>query len=68
MEATKKIQVKVSVSYSSANTGKVRTVVTTDGEVDDMDSFMSVLCCILTKWTLQASSFQAPLIIMQVEQ
>lgn len=41
--SNKKIQVKVSVSYSSANTGKVRTVVTTDGEVDDMDSFMRLM-------------------------
>lgn len=39
----KKLSVKINVAYDSANTGKVRTVVTTDGEVDDMDSFMRLM-------------------------
>ena len=30
-------------TYASANTGKSRTIVTTDGEVDDMDSFMRLM-------------------------
>lgn len=36
-------KVNVTVAYETANTGKVRTVVTTDGEVDDQDSFMRLM-------------------------
>lgn len=41
MKAT--YEVTVTKTYESANTGKVRTIVTTDGEVDDMDSFMRLM-------------------------
>lgn len=66
--SNKKIQVKVSVSYSSANTGKVRTVVTTDGEVDDMDSFMRLMLYSNEMDIAGLILSMPPLIIMQVEQ
>ena len=36
-------KINIDVAYETANTGKVRTVVTTDGEVDDQDSFMRLM-------------------------
>ena len=36
-------EITVIKTYASANTGKSRTIVTTDGEVDDMDSFMRLM-------------------------